>query len=156
MKHDFPHKSTLFIDMDGVLVDFDSGVNKLEPWQKEAFEDHYDSVPSIYSMMDPMEGAVESFIVLATFFNVYIASTAPWYNPSGWSDKRIWVENHLGEDAHKRLILTHNKGLLKGDVLVDDRKRNGAEYFSGSFVLFGSDEFPDWEKVTKYLLETFI
>lgn len=31
----------------------------------------------------------------------------------------------------KSLILAHNKGLLKGDYLVDDRIQNGVDTFEG-------------------------
>ncbi|NCG08090.1 MAG: 2-C-methyl-D-erythritol 4-phosphate cytidylyltransferase, partial [Verrucomicrobia bacterium] len=59
-------------------------------------------------------------------FDSYILSTAPWGNPTAWSDKLEWVKKHLGEVAKKRLILSHNKQLNKGDYLIDDRSRNGA------------------------------
>jgi 5'-nucleotidase len=58
----------------------------------------------------------------------------------------------LGENAYKRLILTHHKNLNAGDFLVDDRDKNGAAEFSGEFIQFGEGEFPDWITVKEYLL----
>ena len=62
-------------------------------------------------------------------------------------------EKHLGCVAHKRLILSHNKHLNKGDYLVDDRDKNGANKFDGELIRFGSDVFPDWNSVLRHLLK---
>ena len=99
-----------------------------------------------------MAGAVDAFATLANLFDAYILSTAPWLNATGWSDKVCWVQQHLGDKAYKRLILTHHKNLNRGDFLVDDRTKNGADCFEGELILFGSPRFPDWQKVTDYLL----
>lgn len=79
-------------------------------------------------------------------------SLHPHGNPSAWSDKLKWVKKHLGNNAYKRLILTHHKNLNKGDFLIDDRIKNGAEEFEGELILFGSDEYPDWRSIVEYLL----
>ncbi len=51
----------------------------------------------------------------------------------------------------KRLIITHNKDLNTGDLLIDDRAKWGADRFEGKWIQFGSDEFPDWAPVVDYL-----
>jgi hypothetical protein len=38
-----------------------------------------------------------------------------------------------------------------GDYLIDDRKANGAGEFRGTHIHFGTEEFPDWAAVLKYL-----
>ena len=101
--------------------------------------------------MEPLEGAVEAFEVLATLFDTYILSTAPWGTPSAWSDKLLWVKKNLGNVAYKRLILSHHKNLNSGDFLIDDRTKNGAGEFGGEHIHFGTDKFPDWKKVVQYL-----
>jgi len=45
------------------------------------------------------------------------------------------------------------KNLNKGDFLIDDRTKNGAGEFDGELILFGSEKYPDWEKVCDYLVE---
>ena len=50
----------------------------------------------------------------------------------------------------KRLILCHQKQLLMGDYLIDDRRFNGASEFKGEWIHFGSESFPNWESVLKY------
>jgi 5'-nucleotidase len=142
---------TLYIDLDNVLVDFPSVFPLVEPEQLEAFAGHLDDIPGIFSLMQPVAKAVESFEELATIYDTYILSTSPWDNPSAWSDKLLWVKQHLGKPAYKRLILSHHKHLNIGHFLVDDRTKNGADRFSGEHILFGSDRFPDWPTVVHYL-----
>ncbi len=146
----------LFFDMDGVLVDFQSGIDKLSEDTKREYEGRLDEVPGIFSLMDPMPGAIEAVHELSKHYEVYILSTAPWNNPSAWSDKIVWLTHHFGDLFKKRVIITHCKHLCDGDYLVDDRAKNGASEFPGEWVQFGSERFPDWEEVTRYLIsETF-
>ena len=52
---------TLYIDMDNVLVDFPTGIARISENQKVEYEGRYDEVPGIFSLMDPLEGSIESF-----------------------------------------------------------------------------------------------
>ena len=142
---------TLYIDMDNVLVDFPTGINRLPEDVQDEFEGRLDEVPGIFSLMDPMPGAISAFEELATLYDTYILSTAPWGNPSAWSDKLLWVKKHLGMPAHKRLILSHHKNLNDGHFLVDDRLKNGVDLFKGEHIHFGTSAFPDWDTVVRYL-----
>ncbi len=142
----------LFFDMDGVLVNFQSGIDKLSDDVKKEYEGRLDEVPGIFSLMDPMPGAIEAVHELSKYYDVYILSTAPWKNPSAWSDKINWITQYFGDLFKKRVVLTHCKHLVNGDYLVDDRAKNGASEFPGEWVQFGSERFPDWEEVTCYLI----
>jgi len=141
----------LYIDMDNVLVDFPSAFKKLSKKLLKEYDGRLDEVPGIFSLMEPLEGAKDAFYTLAAVYDTYILSTAPWANPSAWSDKLLWVKKHLGPAAHKRLILSHHKNLNAGDFLIDDRTKNGAGEFCGEHIHFGTDKFPDWETVVYYL-----
>jgi len=146
----------IYIDMDNVLVDFKSGINRLTESLKVEYENNLDDVLGIFSLMDPMTGAIESVKILSKYFDVYVLSTAPWNNPSAWSDKLMWLQKYFGEGKdsifYKRLIISHHKNLNKGDFLIDDREKNGANEFGGELILFGSKQFPDWKAVTEYLI----
>lgn len=145
-------KKILYLDMDNVLVDFPSAFPHLEDEQLQEFDRRLDEVPGIFSLMQPMPGALEAYSELVDRFDTYILSTAPWHNPSAWSDKLLWVQQYLGDPAHKRLILSHNKHLNRGDYLVDDRTKNGADRFPGEHIHFGTARFPDWDTVLAYLV----
>jgi hypothetical protein len=64
-----------------------------------------------------------------------------------------FIQKYFPDDLYKRLILTHNKDLCKGDYLVDDRPNHGAEQFEGEWIHFGSNRFPDWNAVVAYLTQ---
>ena len=143
----------LYIDMDNVLVDFTSAFSKLSADILTQYDSRLDEVPDIFSLMNPMPGAIEAFNQLSEKFDTYILSTSPWENPSAWSDKLVWVKKHLGPNAHKRLILSHHKNLNIGHFLIDDRLKNGANKFQGEHLHFGTSVFPDWDSVLEYLLK---
>ena len=147
-------KRVIYVDMDNVLVDFKSGIERLSNQQKLDFEDRYDEVPGIFGLMDPMEGAIEAYELLSEHFDMYILSTSPWGNDTAASDKVRWVKKYLGEVAYKRLILSHHKNLNKGDIIIDDRTKNGVDKFEGEHIHFGTDSFPDWKIVCDYLLKS--
>ncbi len=147
-------KKIVYVDMDNVLVDFRSALDILKiknPKILEEYKDNEDEITSVFSKMEPMKGAIEAFNFLAANFDTYILSTAPWNNPSAWSDKLNWVKKYFGESAHKRLILTHHKNLNKGDFLIDDRDKNGAAEFEGELIKLGPDGFPDWDAVIAFM-----
>ena len=151
-REDARAQKTLYIDMDGVLVDFQSRIARLSAHELLEYGDDLDDVPGIFALMDPMEGAVDAFPELSKLFDTYVLSTAPWKNPSAWSDKLLWVKRNLGPAGYKRLILSHHKDLNRGDFLIDDRTGHGADRFAGEHIHFGSDRFPDWPSVMEYLL----
>ncbi len=110
------------VDMDGVLVDSESGLQRVPASVRARYEarhyddgkDHFDDIPGIFALMDPMPDAIESYRELAGLFDTYILSTAPWANPSAGSDKLIWVRRHLDDVAqrpprNRRSSLVHER-----------------------------------------------
>jgi 5'(3')-deoxyribonucleotidase len=147
-------KKILYIDMDNVLVDFPSAFDKLSEEIKEEYSQNMDDIDGIFSLMEPLDGAVSAFDELSSLFDTYILSTAPWKNPSAWSDKLLWVQKYLGDSAYKRLIISHHKNLNCGDFLVDDRLKNGASEFKGEHIHFGANgNYKNWDEVLEYLRE---
>ena len=154
------NKKILYIDMDGVLCDFDSKAAMTPKHVKDKYGDNLHRVPGFYRDLKPLPGAIDAFKKLSKHYDVYIASTPSWSNPSCWIDKRLWVQEYLGADAYKKLILTSNKGLLKGCdddgfayTLIDDNTWNGVLDFTGHHIHFGTDvNAMNWDDVLKLLL----
>ena len=145
--------------MDNVLVDFKSGLDKVDESIKEQYraktpdeKDRLDEIPGLFSLMEPIEGAIDAVHELAKVYDVFILSTAPWNNPSAWSDKVEWVKKYFGEVFYKRMVITHRKDLCEGYYLIDDRGKNGTSEFKGEWIQFGSERFPDWKTVLEYLI----
>ncbi len=145
--------------MDGVLCDFDSKAAMTPKHVKDKYGDNLHRVPGFYRDLKPMPGAIKAYKELCKHYDVYIASTPSWSNPSCWIDKRLWVQQYLGQDAYKKLILTSNKGLLKGCdddgfayTLIDDNTWNGVLDFTGNHIHFGTDvNAMNWDDVLKLL-----
>lgn len=149
-------KKIVYVDMDNVLVNFKSGIDRLSDETKKNYLGNLDEVPGIFAKMDPMPNAIDSLKKLGKKYDLYILSTAPWLNPTAWIDKLDWVQKYFGKDKsslfYKRLIISHHKDLNKGDFLIDDRPNNGAKDFDGEWIHYGSKDFPDWNSIVEYLL----
>ena len=135
----------IFIDMDGVLVDFDRYMR-----EHSLTADEVKAKPGAYAEMQPMPDAIESVrTLIAQGHDVWIASKPPTAQPHAYADKVRWILTWLPELSRK-IILTHDKGLLGGeaDILIDDRPHKAnCEAFKGYLIVFGSAEYNGWEDV---------
>lgn len=150
-------KPIIYIDMDGVLVDFESALTKVSPEMLEKFAGEYDNIPGIFALMDPVPGALEAVDRLKEKYDLYILSSSPWENPTALGDKLAWVKKYFGGDGQeniffRKVIFSFVKHLNRGDILIDDRTANGAGDFLGRHIHFGSSEFPNWQSVLNSLL----
>ena len=102
-----------------------------------------------FTSLEPLPGAIEAYKKLEEYFEVYILTAPSYKNPLCYTEKRVWVEQHLGLDTTKNLIICKRKGLLKGDYLIDDY-----EYpeFEGQQIRIGQAPFKNWQNVLDYLL----
>ena len=149
-------KKIVYVDMDNTIVDFKSGIKRLPKYDIKEYKGREDEHPYIFTLMDPIKDSIESVKELNKKYDLYILSTAPWENSNAWKQKRDWIGKYFGDGKenlfYKKVILSHNKNLNRGDYLIDDRPHNGAENFKGVWIRFGSEKYPDWKSVTKYLL----
>lgn len=165
MQQDNRFDNIIFFDMDNVLVNFQSGLDKVSDEVKSQYADdgtgkpHYDDIPGLFSLMEPMPGAVDAVKALAASgkYELYILSTAPWGNPSAWTDKARWVQKYFDSDKpggifYKRLILSHHKNMCvqPNAWLIDDREAHGSVCFGPRFIHFGSEKFPNWDAVVAF------
>ncbi len=102
-----------------------------------------------FTSLEPIENAIESYIELEKYYDVWILTRPSFKNPLCYTEKRIWVENYLGLERCSKLILSPDKSLLIGDYLIDDVVHPG---FIGEHIHFATDKFPDWKHVLKYFL----
>ena len=150
------NKYRIFIDMDGVIADFESeaeaealvkGVTKLS--RPDLFVN--------YRALGVIDGAIEAVAKLNADHEVFIASTPPWSRPEVWGHKREWIGEHF-PDLKRRIILTHRKDLLIGDILIDDSRFRGQPDFKGEWFWFNKNwNNKNWEACLEWIskLEKF-
>ena len=54
-----------------------------------------DQIDGIFKDPPPIKDSIESIIKLynSGLYDLFIATSAPWNNPSSFTDKRLWIEN---------------------------------------------------------------
>lgn len=144
----------LFIDMDGVLCDFDkayregSGLLRF-PQSKQGF----------FLELEPIPGALEAINELLNLpVELFILTAPSSRNSHCWTEKAQWIEKHLGFEFLSQLIITERKeqlfNVLDYSFLVDDYDSGkGQEVWAKNNALlkFGSKQYPDWPSIVSFV-----
>ena len=142
----------IYVDMDGVISNFEKASNEFQRIHgKTNRPDKYVD----YRNLEVVPGAKEAIMQLANEFDVFIATTPPWARPEVWGQKREWIEEHFPY-LKRKLILTHRKDLLIGDILIDDTRYRGQPDFQGEWYWFNQN-WPNrnWEACLKWIYKEF-
>lgn len=139
----------VFIDMDGVLADFDKLMITLNKTG-----DQLKRMPNAFRDLEPIPGAIDAVHSLTGMgYKCWIATKPPTGYPDAYGDKVRWLLVHLPE-LKRRIILTHDKGLLGDctDYLIDDRPHKAnCEQFEGKLIRFVDDYH--WPQALEYFRE---
>lgn len=132
----------VLLDMDSVLVDWDEGFwNK---WQDRSPIDRSLShsieecligdagleiqakeiylSKGVFRDLVPMDGALKAMKQMEKAGLKLFICTTPIAGSEFCSQEKLdWVKNYLGENWVDRVILTANKTLVVGDILIDDK-----------------------------------
>lgn len=142
-------KPIIYFDMDGVLANFHGAFEREITPQCEPHEIYEEG---FYRNLKVNEGAREAItkILESNRFEVYIASKPATNSRYCAGEKYEWVREFFPE-LHSRIILTPNKNLLRGQVLVDDHPEKWRN-FEGEVFRFNPHESAEsWEKVLRRL-----
>lgn len=146
-------KNKVFIDMDGTLCSFQKSYDE---WKREHPEITYpQSQFGFFSNLEPIEDAIDAFKELQKHFEVYILTRPSIYNLMCYTEKADWVKRHLGFEVLENLIIACDKSIVKGEnaYLIDDDIQANQLNFEGTFLRFGTTEFPDWKSILKHLIK---
>ena len=148
-------KKIIYVDMDGVISNFDkaakeeavkAGVEKLtRPDLKVDFRN-----------LELIPGAQNALLKLNQDFDIFIATTPPWTRPKVWGEKREWIGEHFPW-LKRKMVLTHRKDLLIGDILIDDSRWRGQPDFKGEWFWFNKDwDTKNWDACLEWIYKNKI
>ncbi|KAM9097661.1 5'(3')-deoxyribonucleotidase, mitochondrial isoform 3-T3 [Sarcophilus harrisii] len=88
--------------------------------------------------LEPLPGAVEAVKQMARLENTHVfICTSPIkkykYCPY---EKYAWIEKHFGQEFLEQIVLTRDKTVVSGDLLIDDRPD-----------ITGAEPNPSWEHI---------
>ncbi|MCP4521017.1 MAG: hypothetical protein GY827_04875 [Cytophagales bacterium] len=133
-------KRIVYFDMDGVLCKFK------KKYDEELKRNHSIKYPQatygFFTSLEPHHIMIGLYKALEknSNFEVHILTAPSIHNPLCYTEKRVWVEKHLGMDAVQRMVITQHKNLLKGDYLIDDHSTGrGQDKFEGKLLLVDED-----------------
>ncbi|WP_285798244.1 5' nucleotidase, NT5C type [Pseudomonas aeruginosa] len=138
--------------MDHVLCDYQSAYDSAKKCSPELL--YPQSVPGFFLNLSPLAGAIKGYRWLSShpYIKPLILTAPSTLNPHCYTEKRLWVEKHLGIEAVEDLIISPYKHLNAGDYLVDDQiAGRGQEWFRGELIQFGSKSVPNWDSVISNL-----
>ena len=149
--------NTWYVDMDDTLCDF-SGQAYLD-LQAEPNIMWPQSQHGFFTKLRPLSNAIESMKELeAMGEDVWILTRPSVDNPLCYTDKFLWIREHLGIEFARRLILCTDKGRVgdENDVLIDDfdwktPNPHIITVWKGEQIRFGEGEFPNWVETMKYI-----
>lgn len=116
----------LFVDMDGVLADFDSGYEAAFGIRPSIESDNVDwrkvrSTRDFYLNLPPMHDIWQLWGVIGKYDPI-ILTGIPSSVQEAADNKKAWISKHLGHHVEVRCCLSKEKYLNadNGDVLIDD------------------------------------
>lgn len=146
-------KYTIFIDMDGVLANFDGQVKSPKmPGSGLPSEMLH---KGFFLQLGVMEGAKEAIAELEKLETVelFIATKISTKNLHAATEKMQWIEEHF-PSLLKNIFIACDKTKLRGDMLIDDFQR--WKNFPGHFFHFDhANPKQSWQDAVAYIKEHF-
>lgn len=134
----------VLVDLDGVVADWGTsydywlehyGLSEFGPYRSRSTwdltagmtrsqkrtHDLIMDMTGFYRDLPVIENAQAAMDELRAIHDVFFVSTPYRSNPGCASEKMEWVKRHFGQTMQSRTILTEDKTMVQGDILIDDK-----------------------------------
>lgn len=143
----YPDAPRIYLDMDGVLADFEARCAELDVHPQVGKLRH-----DVYDRLKPMPGAIDGVSRLFELgYELAVLTKIPSKNPHAASQKLNWLSERFPSRLSNVVIITPDKGCVGSsrDWLIDDHPEwANAHSFPGEILHFGV-KF-DWPGVVEY------
>ena len=90
----------------------------------EGLIDEWIGEDGFFEDLEPVLGAIDGFNALRRNHDVVIATSIPGAAVHSFTGKRRWLKRHFPDFSLKNFVAISRKGLLDGDILIDDATHN--------------------------------
>ena len=151
---------TIFVDQDNTLADLNSAIEeRLSKWgytydhsrgtwditewihglskakAKEVVNRIFTD-DGIWEGLQPIPGALSTVKKLHRMGHKIYVVTAPWFShPTCMWEKTQWVRKHMRWLDLTRIILAHDKHLLRGDLIIDDKAEHVQDFVGRGILI---------------------
>lgn len=140
-------KPILYIDLDDTVCLFTEAFKRaIEKNPEQAYPQ---ASVGFFRNLEPIPGAIDALKSLEEKYDVWILTRPSVQNPACYTEKREWIEIHLGIEWCKHLMLVPDKTMVEKGILIDDKAWEG---FNGEVIQFGTEEYPSWDIILKKLI----
>jgi 5'(3')-deoxyribonucleotidase len=84
--------------------------------------------PGIAQQIVPYPDAIESIQRLSRSADVYFVTSPLRTSPTWASDREAWLKKHFGDELGSKIVSTHYKYKVSGDIFVDDKPKHCLEW----------------------------
>jgi 5'-nucleotidase len=152
----------ILIDMDNVIVDFDGCITnifkrrypdrdyipvenlpnfyikKSYPLESKGLIEEIYLEKGFFRSLLPVPGSLESISYIQSKIDeVFICTSPITKNPYCMQEKYDWVKENIGDEWTKKIVITKDKTVVHGDILIDDKPYvNGAIKPSWEHILY--------------------
>jgi 5'-nucleotidase len=131
----------VLVDMDGVLANFVEGFR--QAWKNKGFpgldewknwnmshhipESHHHLIDPVmfeeglFANLPVIPGAQQAIQEIVADGHVVFVCSTPAASDHCTTEKTAWLRRHFGPEIARKAIFTHDKTVVRGDILIDDK-----------------------------------